>query len=168
MRLFALLTGLLWAATVVAAPAAWAHAFLISSDPADGAKLTTSPAHVSGTFNEPLQTQFATMTLVGPDGNLWSVGDPVVQGAVIRVDLRPLGPAGRYTVNYRVTSADGHPVTGSWSFELTEPGTGTPGPAAAAPSAERGMQLWVVIAAAVAVVVVAAVAVWAIRRAKQG
>ena len=33
--------------------------------------------------------------------------------------MRPLGPAGTYTVNYRVTSADGHPVSGSWSFRLT-------------------------------------------------
>ena len=59
------------------------------------------------------------MTVVGPDGNLWSTGDPQVQGAVIAVGVRPLGPAGTYTVNYRVTSADGHPVSGSWSFRLT-------------------------------------------------
>ena len=30
--------------------------------------------------------------------------------------VRPLGPAGTYTVNYRLTSADGHVVNGSWSF----------------------------------------------------
>ena len=70
------------------------------------------------------------MTVVGPDGNLWSTGDPQVEGAVISVGVRPLGPAGTYTVNYRVTSADGHVVSGSWSFRLTVASTGTPGPSA--------------------------------------
>ena len=59
------------------------------------------------------------MTVVGPDGNLWSTGEPQVEGAVISVGVRPLGPAGTYTVNYRATSADGHVVSGSWSFRLT-------------------------------------------------
>ena len=70
--------------------------------------------------------EFAAMTVVGPDANLWSIGDPRVQGAVISIGVRPLGPAGTYTVNYRVTSADGHPVSGSWSFQLTTAGRGTP------------------------------------------
>jgi MYXO-CTERM domain-containing protein len=59
-----------------------------------------------------------------------------VQGAVVSVGLRPLGPTGTYTSNYRVTSADGHVVSGSWSFQLTVPGTGSPGPAAAAVTAD--------------------------------
>jgi methionine-rich copper-binding protein CopC len=33
-----------------------------------------------------------------------------VDGAVISVDVMPLGPADTYTVNYRVTSAVGHVV----------------------------------------------------------
>ena len=103
----------------------------MSTEPADNAVLTTGPDRVSATFNERLQTTFAAMTVVGPDGNVWSTGDPTVQGAVVGIGLRPLGPAGTYTVNYRVTSADGHVVSGSWSFRLTVPGTGTPGPAAA-------------------------------------
>ena len=74
-----------------------------------------------------MQPQFAAMTVVGPDGNLWSTGDPEVDGAVVSVGVRPLGPAGTYTVNYRATSADGHVVSGSWSFRLTVAGTGTSG-----------------------------------------
>ena len=74
------------------------------------------------------------MTVVGPDGNLWSTGEPRVEGAVISIDVMPLGPAGTYTVNYRVTSADGHVVSGSWPFHLTTAGTGHPGPSAAAPA----------------------------------
>ena len=67
------------------------------------------------------------MTVIGPDGDLWSAGGVEVRDAVVGVDVRPLDPAGRYTVNYRVTSADGHVVIGSRAFTVTAPGTGSPG-----------------------------------------
>ena len=101
------------------APVASAHAARIATDPAENAALAAGPQRVSATFNEQMQPEFAAMTVVGPDGNLWSTGDPQVAGAVIVVGVRPLGPSGTYTVNYRVTSADGHPVSGSWTFRLT-------------------------------------------------
>ncbi|MDT5133081.1 MAG: copper resistance protein, partial [Mycobacterium sp.] len=63
---------------------------------------------------------------------------------------------------YRVTSADGHVVSGSWSFRLTTPGTGTPGPVASTPSAPGGVPAWPFIAAGVLVVVGAAW--WRLRR----
>ena len=95
------------------------------------------PPRVSATFNEKLQTNFAAMTVVGPDGNLWSTGSAEIKGAIASVALLPLGPTGKYTVNYRVTSADGHVVSGAWSFELTVAGTGSPGPAVAQGGDER-------------------------------
>ena len=145
------------------APDAWAHATRVATDPADNAVLTASPERVSATFNEQLQTTFAAMTVVGPNGNVWSNGDPTVQGAVVSTRLRPLGPAGTYTVNYRVTSADGHVVSGSWSFRLTVPGTGTPGPpAAGAQAAGGGVPVWPFVV--VAVVIVGAGVFWAMRR----
>ena len=77
--------GLLLAAMALAAmpsaPVASAHAARLSADPPDNAVLTTGPERVSATFNERLQTTFVAMTVVGPDGNLWSAGDPTVQGA---------------------------------------------------------------------------------------
>lgn len=90
-----------------------AHAALVSSDPAADAQLAEAPSTVRATFSEDLQSAFAAMTVVGPDGNLWSTGDPRIVGPVAEVDLRPLGPAGTYTANYRVTSADGHVISGS-------------------------------------------------------
>jgi hypothetical protein len=116
---------------------------------------------VSATFNERLQTTFAAMTVVGPDGNVWSTGEPAVQGAVVSIGMRPLGPAGAYTVNYRVTSADGHVVAGSWSFRLAVAGTGTPGPAAAATSADSDIPVWPFVVVTVALV--GAGALWAVR-----
>lgn len=134
----ALVAVLVAAMALAGAGVASAHAARIATDPAENAALTQGPQRVSATFNEELQPEFAAMTVVGPDGNLWSTGDPQVEGAVIGVGVRPLGPAGTYTVNYRVTSADGHPVTGSWSFRLTVAATGTPGPAAAKPAETSG------------------------------
>ena len=136
--LVALVATLVAAMALAGAGVASAHAIRIATDPADGAEVAHGPQRVSATFNEELQPQFAAMTVVGPDGNLWSTGDPQVKGAVIGVDVRPLGPAGTYTVNYRVTSADGHPVSGSWSFRLTVASTGTPGPSAAKPAGTPG------------------------------
>lgn len=147
---------------IVTAGPASAHAARISVDPTENALVSTAPARVRATFNEDLQTTFAAMTVVGPDGNLWTSGQPQVQGAVVSVGLRPLGPTGNYTVNYRVTSADGHVVSGSWSFRLTSPGTGTPGPAADSSSAPpNDVPMWPFIVGAV--VLVGAAVLWQLR-----
>jgi methionine-rich copper-binding protein CopC len=156
--------GLLLAAMTVAvtmnAQVGWAHAARVATDPADGADLTAGPERVSATFNERLQTGFAAMTVVGPDGNVWSSGDPTVEGAVVSVGMRRLGPTGAYAVNYRVTSADGHVVSGSWSFRLTVAGTGTPGPAAS--STGSSIPVWPFVVVAVALV--GAGGLWAVWR----
>jgi methionine-rich copper-binding protein CopC len=153
-----LLTAMAFAGTAVAA----AHATLVSADPAKDTQLTTGPERVSATFSEQLQTMFAGMTVVGPDGNLWSTGDPKVQGATVSIDILPLGPVGTYTVNYRVTSADGHVVAGSWQFELTVRGNGKPGPAVAADTSPRGIPAWPFMVGAAGLI--AGGAWWAMRR----
>jgi methionine-rich copper-binding protein CopC len=156
-----LLAAMLLTAMLTAQPAS-AHATRVSAEPADNAVLSIAPARVSATFNEHLETTFAAMTVVGPDGNIWSSGDTSVQGAIVGIGLRPLGPAGSYTVNYRVTSADGHVVSGSWSFRLTVAGTGTPGPRASTSDTTDGVPVWPVVA--VVLGIVAAGLFWIVRR----
>ena len=161
------------AGTLGSAGVAAAHAARIATDPVENASLSEPPPRVSAMFNEAMQPQFAAMTLVGPDGNLWSTGEPVVDGAVISVGVRTLGPAGTYTVNYRATSADGHVVSGSWSFELTVAGSGASGPPAAAPGPPTadaadtsgntgGIPVWPFFLGAV--VIIGAGVLWAARR----
>lgn len=163
VRILGLIGAVLAIAALAGAGVASAHAVRVSSDPAPDAVLTVGPGRITATFNEQLQTVFASMTLVGPDGNLWSTGEARVQGAAVEVDLRPLGPAGTYTANYRVTSADGHVVNGSWSFQLSVAGTGTPGPPVAAPPAAAGeFPIWPFVVLAVAIV--GAGAWWSRRR----
>ena len=160
----AFIAALVAALALAGAPVASAHAVRIATDPADKAALAHGPQRVSATFNEQLQPQFAAMTVVGPDANLWSSGDPQVQGAVISVGVRPLGPAGTYTVNYRVTSADGHPVSGSWSFQLTVAASGTPGPSAArqADLSGGGIPVWPFLVAGA--LIIGGGILWTVRR----
>ena len=165
----ALASGLFLGALTSAGPA-WAHAERIAGDPADNAELAQSPPRVSATFNEEMQPEFAAMTVVGPDGAQWGDGAPTVDGAVISVGVRSGAPAGSYTVNYRATSADGHVVTGSWSYRVTTAATATPAaPASPVAAAEEpaqpssgGLPAWQFAVAAI--IVVAAGAFWAVRR----
>ena len=153
LALVALLTaGLLFSGSGVAA----AHAVLTATDPGRDAALDSGPDRVSATFNESLQPTFAAMTVVGPDNHLWQTGKPQVDGAVVSIAVLPLGPVGTYTVHYRVTSADGHPVSGSWAFRLNVPGTGLPGPAVSAPAPAggpaRAIPWWPFVAGALVIV----------------
>ncbi|MFD6675590.1 copper resistance protein CopC [Rhodococcus zopfii] len=163
-RMFAVLAALVAALLMSAGPAS-AHAVVLSSNPEEGAQIAQAPERVSVTFNEPMQEQFAALTVVGPDGNLWSHGTPAVAGATASVEVGELGPAGQYTIAFRITSADGHPVSGTRTFTLTQDGAGTPGKPAAGTSTDSpssspetdgdggGIAVWWFVAAAVVVVV---------------
>ncbi|MGV8872527.1 MAG: copper resistance CopC family protein [Rhodococcus sp. (in: high G+C Gram-positive bacteria)] len=115
---------------LIAAPIASAHSQVTGYSPAEGSSIASSPATASVSFNEVPQAQFATLNVVGPDGNLWSKGDARIEGDSVVVDVGELGPIGDYTLAYRITSADGHPVSGTATFTLTEAGSGTPGASA--------------------------------------
>lgn len=151
-------------ALLLGAGPAFAHAQLEGSDPADGATLPTGPSRVTLHFSDSMQAGFNTLTVVGPDRLAYQEGDVAVAADSVSVAVKPLGPAGRYEIGYRVVSDDGHPVSGSVSFTLTTPGPGTgapvatSAPAAAGDSGSGGTPLWpwivggvVVVAAGVAV-----------------
>ncbi|MEV7099392.1 copper resistance CopC family protein [Amycolatopsis sp. NPDC051045] len=118
-------------AVLFGAPAADAHSVLVSSSPAEGAAVAAAPAEVALVFNEPVENRFTELAVLGPDGTShWEAGPASVVDARVSAPLRPLGPAGGYTIRYRVTSADGHPVSGAVPFRLT-----VAGPVAAVPAA---------------------------------
>lgn len=145
------------------APSASAHAALTGSDPADGSTVATAPERVTLTFDEGVSPSFAAMTVVGSDGSQWARSEPVVSGRDLAVEVGELGPAGTYTVAYRVTSADGHPVSGTMSFTTTQDGGGQPASAATAGAATStggsGLPVWPFVAVAVLVLAGGAVLV---------
>lgn len=129
--LAAVLTVLLaLSALLFTAGTASAHDVVTGSDPADGATVPTAPTQVSVTFSDEPQGQLSTLTVVGPDGAHHEQGQATTQGSVVSVPVGPLPQAGTYEVGYRIISSDGHPTTGSVSFDLTTPSA----PAAGVPA----------------------------------
>ncbi len=138
MRRQLVVLALVGVALLLGAGTAFAHNVLVTSDPADGSSVATGPSRVTLTFDLPVQEGFAAITVIGPDGLRFQHGPAAVDSNVVSMAVNPLGPAGRYTIGYRVVSGDGHPVSGSVGFTLTKAGTGrgvpgpTPGSGAAA------------------------------------
>ncbi|MCZ4518017.1 copper resistance protein CopC [Rhodococcus ruber] len=126
MKRLAVIAVLTLVATALSIAPASAHAALQSSNPAENAVFDTAPDEVTLTFNQAVESNFATVTVIAPDGIDWAASDPVVDGSTVTVDLDGLGAAGEYTIGYRVVSADGHPITGSIPFQLTQAAAAPP------------------------------------------
>lgn len=114
----------------LAATSASAHAHLVRAVPGDGATVTTAPARVRLWFDENMRSP-AALVVTGPSGTRVDHGQAQVldNTASVRVEVMT---AGRYTVAFRVVSADGHPVSARTSFRFApgssaQPGTAQPG-----------------------------------------
>ncbi|WP_406831511.1 copper resistance CopC family protein [Pedococcus sp. KACC 23699] len=134
-----LLLGVL--SSIIGAVSADAHAALKSVTPGDGSTVSTAPTTVTLSFNEPIGTTFATVTVTGPSGNVGN-GRPKVEGTTVTEELDADLPNGVYKVAFRVVSEDGHPVSDTSSFTIkaaqsspTSEPTMTPGNSATPPSA---------------------------------
>ena len=124
--------------TVVAtAQAASAHSVLVSSSPASGATVASAPADVTLTFDENVRAP-AFVVVRGPDGTRADQGSPQILDATVTQPLRPALPAGDYTVDFRVVSADGHPVEEQLSYTVAGAAAGAAAAPAASSPAERG------------------------------
>jgi methionine-rich copper-binding protein CopC len=119
-------------ATLAAAPAL-AHAELESSNPDDGAQLTTAPTAVSLTFTEGLTAAKSSLVLEGPDGEVGTARPEADGASEIRLDGLTLAP-GAYTIRWTAAADDGHIERGTTTFTIAEP-TAPPATAGAAPSA---------------------------------
>jgi copper transport protein len=126
-RVLASLAALLSALFV--ASAAWAHATLVSSEPADGGVVTQPPKMVQLHFNESVTP--AVIGLIDAGGKARDVATRAVGQSVLIVLPDDL-PIGTQIVSYRVVSQDGHPVAGSMVFSIGAV-TGAAPPAKASP-----------------------------------
>ena len=108
---------------VGAATAAQAHNILEGTSPADGSTVKVVPAAVTVTFNEPGLAVGTEIIVTGPGGPV-QTGAAVLVNNTVSEHLSPGSPAGQYKVVWRVTSADGHPVSGTFSFTATSPSPG--------------------------------------------
>lgn len=112
-----------------AAPAQ-AHDALTSTAPAKDETITTNPGTVTLTLSKaPLDAaalKTSVIKVTAPDGHVASNGEVTVEGNVIST-AADIDHPGKYTVDWRAVSSDGHPIEGTYSFTFAESG-----PAAAA------------------------------------
>lgn len=126
------------AATALAlapAAAASAHDYLVGSDPAAGATVSTAIDHVSLTFNDHVYGGPSSLvTVTGPDAGTrhYETACATTTDRVVTTPVA-LGGPGEYTVTYQIVSADGHTVSDSLTFRYQPPaGTTAAGGSASA------------------------------------
>ena len=144
---------------------AYAHATVVSSDPSEGAVVTTLPSQVTITFDENI-AEPAFVSVIASDGTNLAEGTPEILDATVTQRVRPSSATGTYTMSYRVVSDDSHPVSGSLSFGV---GKGA-SPPQSTESAASGMHdaaqsgsgssntmvyVWIIIGVAVVLIVAA-------------
>lgn len=111
----ALLVG---AATIIGASPAFGHASQVGSSPAADDVLSTSPSEVTVTFDSGLLDMGAALVVRSQDGTSIVTGQPVIDDRSFSVTVDPSAPGGAYDVAYRVVSADGHTVEGSFTYTV--------------------------------------------------
>lgn len=179
---------------LLGAPApAMAHSELKSSEPTRGASLATPPTQVKLTFGGPVTLPADPIQVTGPENASWTVGRAEVAGTVVTAPVRAVGPAGEYTLRYKVTFDDGHISSGSVKFNLTAPvappvtssapppassaaptsqaappSSATPAPQAEETTPEGLLPVWLWIVLAVAVVLAGLVAALRLTRRRPG
>ncbi|MET0931091.1 MAG: copper resistance protein CopC [Aeromicrobium sp.] len=121
MRNVVLLRGILLglaASVLLGSGPAIAHAALVGSDPADGSSLPAAPPSITFTFNENV-AQPAYVAIAAPDGTQVEVTDISAIDDRVTATVADVDQRGTYSASFRVVSADGHPVTGTLTYDVT-------------------------------------------------
>lgn len=112
ITIVALLAGLIHTGQV------YAHATLTKSEPPRRASLSVPPKQIQLWFNEEIEGDYSSITVLDSDKNSVTKALPEMvpgdQKSVV-LPLPEIKP-GRYTVEYRIFSVDGHVVESSFGF----------------------------------------------------
>lgn len=165
-------------ALVVGAGPASAHDVLVSTSPANGATVARTPSQVVITFTDPALSIGTQVVVTGPAGPVGLPRPRLVDNTVVQ-DLPGSSPAGHYSVSWRVTSADGHPVSGEFSFtsHASSPASAVKAPVAATaapvtqtapPASGSSLPIGTILSALVVLAVLAVVAEVLRRRRRHG
>lgn len=148
-----------------AASPSTAHDQLLMAYPADGSISPRAPAELQLTFSQSPMPGTATVVAQTNTGASVPLPTPATNRGVVTVAWPSNQPAGTYRASWRVTSSDGHPINGTWTF--------TYGLTSAQPMIEPtvsesnnsdGSGLWIALSAAVIVAVLGGAAVLMMRR----
>ncbi len=114
---------------LVGGTGAQAHDTLLSTDPPSGATVPHAPEAITLTFSAPALAIGTKVVVTTPDGRDAADGEPELADATVRQAVAGYLPAGEYTVAWRATSADGHPIEGTFTFTAAD-AVGAPEPTA--------------------------------------
>lgn len=104
-----------------------AHARLVETYPADGETLAEPSEQVQFRFNEPVEAAFDPIEVYDQEGDRVDEEDARVSPEDRRLLVADLGELseGSYTVEWRIASADGHPIDGEYEFAMNASAAGT-------------------------------------------
>ena len=98
-----------------------AHARLLRSTPAAGARLESAPASIRLVFSETPMAAVSKIVLIAPNSDTVPLAvvrvDPADHHAIL-ADLRAALDSGKYTVRWSTAASDGHPSAGSFTFTI--------------------------------------------------
>lgn len=103
--------------SLISSQTAHGHASLLSSTPADGDQLGSAPADVVLEFSEPVGLVDGGTTLHSQSDSP-IVLSPTSSGNLVTIPLGDHVGEGAYIVQWRVISADSHPISGTVSFTV--------------------------------------------------
>jgi hypothetical protein len=103
-------------------PSAHAHSELISSNPGSSTYIEELPEQIELEFNEELLNLGLgnSVSVMSPSGEDLGMGETSTDGARITRLLNTTSELGSFEVKYRVASADGHILQGSYTFNLRQ------------------------------------------------
>jgi len=120
-----LLTVLVGISIVLGISPCSAHTSLLSSTPAINSKLAKPPTMISLQFDEDLivlgSNETNQVSVTNTNGVEFVLGKSRVLGSILEANLDNNNMnSGEFTVKYRVVSADGHVVSSSFHFTITD------------------------------------------------
>src|SRR5215472_17825475 len=119
--------------------AALAHAKLVRSQPGANATVTEAPKLIELWFSEELQVSFSTIIVHDQNGKHVDKNDVTLSegGKKLQISVEDL-PSGKYTVEWKSLSTDGHTMKGQFGFAVALPASSTPAAnTSPSPSAQR-------------------------------
>ena len=124
MKKFSALLGVV-VLTLSTTVGAQAHSSVVKTVPQYQSLIQELPSEVSIQFSEePLSIQgkkINSITVTNPEGSVISQGRTTIQGETLTVKINSTDAAvGTYSVKYRMASADGHVISGSYKFDYKE------------------------------------------------
>lgn len=99
---------------------ALAHAMLVKAEPPRRAQVIQSPAQVRLWFNEEVEKDYASLTVLDSSQAPVTQTQPHIAPDDPKAIVLPLPEVapGKYTVKFRVLSVDGHVVDSSYDFTV--------------------------------------------------